>query len=251
MSFSKQSIDSYIYTTSIDINSSTADFLHHHIHTEAPLRIDLAKQTNTTGVVELVAFTEIDLRIFVVPFSVAASAATAAWLFLCNEGMFVNDPTWDDSLFETEAMWTYEIIHYLETFFMTMALLTASSQPRSFEAHFYMTCTLTALYIFFATTSRFPYFSVVSQCLNSTAFALMGSILVSFLLRGMELSCSLAVVAGWVLAIVYVGTTVVYQAAKGALTAGTIIVARTLVANFVTLIFCVILFMGRTEVCDL
>ncbi|NBV31998.1 MAG: hypothetical protein EBR93_05635 [Bacteroidetes bacterium] len=242
MSFSKEPIESYIFTTSININSSTANMLHKQSYTHR------ANETITDT--ELVTFTQIDLRIFVIPFSATASAATAAWLFLCREGIFNNDPTWDDSLFEADAMWTYEIIHYLETFFMTIALLTASSHPRSFEYHLFLSSTLTALYIFFATTSRFQHFSVVSQCINSAAFTILGSILVSFLIQGMELSCSLAVVAGWVLAIIYVAMTMVYQTAKGNLTAGAIITARTLVANFVTLIFCVILFMGRTEVCD-
>lgn len=104
--------------------------------------------------IDLVYFTKIDLHMFVIPFSVASSAATACWLFLCRERMFNNDPTWDNSLFETEVMWTYEIIHDTEIFCVTIALITTSSQPRSFQTHFYMACTLTALHIFFATTSR-------------------------------------------------------------------------------------------------
>ena len=95
MSFSKEPIDSYIFTTSININSSTADMLHHQ---------SLTRYTNETMVVtEFVTFTKIDLRIFVIPFSATASAATAAWLFLCREGMFNSDPTWDDSLFEVNC----------------------------------------------------------------------------------------------------------------------------------------------------
>jgi hypothetical protein len=195
--------------------------------------------------------TKIDLRIFVIPFSAAASAGTASWLFLCKEGMFNSDPTWDDSLFEEQAIWTYEVIHYIEIFFMTIALITTSSKPSSLQNHFYMAFTITSLHIFFAATSKVPNFSVTGQCFNSTAFALMGSILVTFLMNGMELSCSLAVAAGWMLAIVHTTMAIVYQTSKGTATAGAIITVRTLAANLVTVMFCIILFLGRTEVCEI
>jgi hypothetical protein len=78
----------------------------------------------------------------------------------------------------------------------------------------------------------------------------MGTILVSFLLNHVEISCAIATTAGWILSIVLVGVAIVHQTAKGALTAGTIITIRTVVVNFNTLLFCVILFMGRTENCE-
>ena len=69
MSFSKEPIDFYIFTTSIDIHSTTADLLHHNAFYNT-------LQTNTTVIgTNIVHFTKIDLRMFVIPFSVAASAS--------------------------------------------------------------------------------------------------------------------------------------------------------------------------------
>lgn len=245
VSLAQTPINSNIFTVSLNFNTSMAALLHDSSHLEniqANYTVEWFKYMNVT---------EIDLRIFVVPFSVAASASTASWLFLCREGVFNSDPTWDNSLFETESMWTYEIIHYVEIFFMTLALIVTATQPQTLDSSFYMTSTLTALYIFFATTSKFSEFSVVGQFLNSAAFAFMGSILVTFLSNGIEVSCSLAIAAGWLLAIGFVMMTVLYQTANGALTAGAIITVRTLAANVVTLVFCVVLFNGRTTLCAL
>ena len=53
--------------------------------------------------------TSVDLLFVTVPFSMLASATTAMWVHLAEQGVFVDDPTWDAVLFERdEHVWLYE-----------------------------------------------------------------------------------------------------------------------------------------------
>jgi len=193
--------------------------------------------------------TSVDLLFVTVPFSMLASATTAMWIHLAEQGVFLDDPTWDAALFERdERVWLYETLYYYELTAMCFALAVAASRPRSATESMYMSTTIAALLIFFASAARYETRSQAATCSSTTALALLCAILTSFT-YAVDGSCALPVASGAALDIVAFGVAAVHAVAAGQFSAGAIILARTLASNVCSGVLIATLAGGLTSGC--
>ena len=194
--------------------------------------------------------TSVDLLFATVPFSMLASATTAMWMHLAERGVFVDDPTWDAALFERdERVWLYETLYYYEVGAMCFALAVTASRPRSATESMYMSMTLAALLVFFASAARYETRSQAAMCSSTAALALLITILMSFA-YAVDGSCALPVASGVALVAMVFGLAAVHFVAAGQLTAGSIILARTLASNVCSGVLIATLAGGLTSGCD-
>lgn len=190
-----------------------------------------------------------DLQFAVVPFSVAAAVSTAIWLNLSRDGLFKSDPTWDEALFEDERIWLYEIAYYAELLAMCVALIVASSVAQSAAQTWYTGCSFTAILIFFAAAARYSNRSHAGVFMSTIAFSMQCAMLVSFAISETDASCVIAVVCSVTLVMAVSILSVLHYSAAGQLSAGSIILARTLVSNTCSLVLIATLMLGRSSAC--
>ena len=190
-----------------------------------------------------------DLQFAAVPFSIAAAISTAMWLNLSRDGLFKSDPTWDETLFEDERIWLYEIAYYIELLAMCVALIVASSMAQSAAQTWYTSCSLTAILIFFGAAARYSNRSHAGVCMSTIAFSLQCAMLVSFAISETDASCVVAVACSITLVMAVSVISIFHYSAAGQLSAGSIILARTLVSNTCSLVLIVTLMLGRSSAC--
>ena len=201
--------------------------------------------TITTG-----SLSALDLRFAAIPFSMLACISTAVWVNLGKDGVFNQDPLWDCDFFaDNERIWLYETVYYAELLLMCVALVATSTLPQTAAETLYLSMTITALLMFFASTSRYQNRSQAGMCMSTTAFALLCAIISSFALTGIDTSCALAVLAGTALVGIVISTATFHYIAAGSFKTGNILLVRTLLSNTCSVILIATLAVGRTSSC--
>lgn len=192
-----------------------------------------------------VKYVNVDTRLVVIPFSLAACVSTSAWLNLGKRGAFENDPTWDENLFEDDRIWMYEMLYYAETLGMTVAMLCCSSIPKSLSEILYTGMTVTSLMIFFASASRYQNRTQAGIFMCATTFSLLCSILASFVFTTLDTACTLPVLCGVTYICAVMGQSLFHYMAAGSCSAGAVLLVRTLSSNICLLVLIVSLGLGQ------
>ena len=197
-----------------------------------------------------VKYVNVDTRLVVIPFSLAACVSTSAWLNLGKRGVFESDPTWDEQLFEDDRVWMYELLYYAETLGMTFAMLCCSSIPKSLSEILYTGTTVTSLMIFFASASRYQNRTQAGICMCTTTFSLLCSILACFVFTTLDTSCNLPVLCGVTFICAVMGQSLFHYMAAGSCSAGAVVLTRTLSSNLCLLVLIVNLGLGQQVICE-
>ena len=190
-----------------------------------------------------------DLQFAAIPFSLAAAVSTAVWLNLSKDGIFSSDPLWDEAFFEDERIWQYEISYYIELVAMCVALVAASSVPQSAAQSWYTSFSLSAILVFFISTARYNSRSHVSVCMSTIMFSVMCAMLVSLAVSETDSSCAIPLACSITLVMAVSIVAVFHYSAAGQLSAGSVILARTLVSNTCSLVLIATLMLGRSSAC--
>lgn len=191
----------------------------------------------------------IDLQFAAIPFSLAAAVSTAMWLNMSKEGMFSNNPLWDEALFEDENIWQYEIAYYIELVAMCVALVVASSMPQSAAQSWYTSFSLSAILVFFTSTARYNNRSPIGVCMSTVMFSMLCAMLVSVAMSETDTSCAIPVACSITLVMAAAIVAIFHYSAAGQLSSGIVILARTLVSNTCALVLIVTLMLGRSSAC--
>ena len=218
-----------------------------HVHT-----VQLANSSSTGDPPDSLVATEsfIDMLFVVTPFSLMACLSTFVWFNLGKAGVLNSDTVWDcELLAENEDVWLYEALYFCEILGMSFALISISSLPQTAAETLYMSCTITALMIFFFSASRFENHSRTGICMSYTAFSLLVAMTSSYVSTSVDTACPFAVLSASVLVIAVLALAIFHFIACGSFTAGSIVLFRTIVSNACSIALIATLTAGRTSAC--
>jgi hypothetical protein len=100
------------------------------------------------------SFSEMDVVLLVMPFTLASASSTWTWWSLQHQDFFSSDPEWGPELFSDTRMLLYELLYSLEIFTLMCALFSLAADPAPFEYTIVYSMLLSFLVLFFCCQSR-------------------------------------------------------------------------------------------------
>jgi hypothetical protein len=184
------------------------------------------------------SFSEMDVVLLVMPFTLASASSTWTWWSLQHEDFFSSDPEWSPELFSDSRMLLYELLYSFEVFTLMCALFSLASDPASFEYTIVYSMLLSFLVLFFCAQNRqLRSADQTEQTITMVMFSLLSTLVSFFVVQHWSGGCPTKRSSGILLVVVVLTLAILHMSTREDTRAGTIILLRTFISCSCSLYF--------------
>ena len=208
----------------VDIVLNPSAFKHSTNSTAAPTDVSV-------DCADGMSFSEIDVVLLVMPFTLLSASSTWTWVSLQNQDFFNSDPEWGVELFCDQRMLLYELLYSVELFALLCALLFLTADPAPVAYIIVYSILMTFLLLFFCSHSRQPKNThAADNAIGMLIFATLSSLVSFFVVQHWSGPCPTKRSSGFLLVFVVLTLAILHSSAREETRAGTIILLRTVVS---------------------
>lgn len=214
-------------------------------HTQNASAVPLQPTTGCT-----LSFSEVDVILLVMPFTLVAASSTWTWVSLQQQGFFSADPEWNAELFIDARMQLYEFLYSGELLTLMFALLCITADPANVEYVLVFSFVLTFLLMYFCAQSHQQRETDKTEhIIAMVLFSLLCTFVSFFVVQHWTQGCVAKQSSGVLLVLVVLTLAIMHMSTRENTAAGTVILLRTVVANACSLYFIVLISQNPNSMC--
>jgi len=184
------------------------------------------------------SFSEIDVVLLVMPFTLISASSTWTWVSLQHQDFFNGDPEWGPELFCDQRMLLYELLYSVEVFTLLCSLLFLTADPAPVDYTIVYSLLMTVLLLFFSSHSRQPKNAdATDNAIRMIIFSILSSLVSFFVVQHWSGPCPTKRSSGLLLVFVVLTLAILHSSAREETRAGSIILLRTVVSFTCSLYF--------------
>ena len=184
------------------------------------------------------SFSEMDVVLLVMPFTLAAASSTWTWVSLQHQDFFRSDPEWGPELFSDPRMLLYELLYSFEVFALLCALLSLAADPAPVEYTVVYSMLLTFLVLFFCSQShQHRAADKTEHTISMIVFSMLSTLVSFFVLQHWSGGCPTKRSSGLLLVLVVLTLAILHMSTREDTHAGTVILLRTVISCTCSLYF--------------
>ena len=196
-----------------------------------------------------VSQTEVDYRVCVMPFALAASLSCWLWVSVSqgDHGALTPDSPWDDDL--PKAVICYEFGYYLETFALNLSMIAVSCSERSVNEVLQSTLAVSTAQCAIMFAARFRLDSSIQRGATVVLLLLLAAAAVPVWAGMVQRGCVVSEIVAAVHALCVLALVCFHFAANGEATASSVLLVRVAVTVAASLTHLAVMVHGRNRAC--